>query len=581
MATGVWFRKGLRLHDNAALAKACAESNHVVPFFILDPWFDRSKVGVNRFQFLLDSLRDLDRQLRASFCSRLLVLRGRPEDVLNDLFTDKGPFSLKALYFEKDSEPYAQARDARVLRLAAESGARAEGVLGHTLLDLETVVSANGFKPPISMANIRQLVNSQGPIRAPLPVPRIPALRLGEDVVAGLDVPDISELYEEAPTQRSFPGGETEALKRLEAVCADADFVCRFEKPKTSSTGQPGRPWEPSTTGLSPYLKFGCISVRTAWHALADTMKGRAHTEPPQSLHGQILFREMFYVLGAAVPNFDKGEDNAMCKVIPWGEDAEFLAAWEQGRTGYPFIDALMRQLKETGWMHHLGRHAVACFLTRGDLWQHWTAGRDVFDRLLLDADWAVNNGNWLWLAGVAPFSAPYFRIYDPCPGPKSSLNAEQTGEFVKHFVPELKKLPAKYIYRPWEAPLAVQKQAGCIIGEHYPAPIVDHKAAREENLARFKAALDALKSGEVPEKFGGRQSDPGPMKATYTKGSPSGKGKGKRAAAQASQGRQASSAGSAAAPSAEPASDAPQRKQRRWGGKQAPSVTLDKAFGG
>merc|ERR1711988_1776457 len=127
-----------------------------------------------------------------------------------------------------------------------------------------------------------------------------------------------------------------------------------------------------------------------------------------------------------------------MCKDIDWDKpNKEFLEAWEKGKTGYPYIDALMRQLKQTGWMHHLGRHAVSCFLTRGDLYQHWKFGRDVFDKKLLDADWSLNNGNWLWLAGVAPFSMPWFRIYSP---------------------------------------KDVQEKARCIIGKDYPGPIVDHK---------------------------------------------------------------------------------------------------------
>merc|ERR1711904_205914 len=277
-----------------------------------------------------------------------------------------------------------------------------------------------------------------------------------------------------------------------------------------------GKPWEPSTTGLSPYFRFGCLSVRTAWHAITQCQQGRRHSQPPQSLKGQLLFREMFYVLSVSVPNWDRDEDNPMCKRIPWGEEAKLLTAWEEGRTGYPFIDALMRQLRQTGWMHHLGRHAVACFLTRGDLWQNWTKGRDVFDKLLLDADWALNNGNWLWLAGVAPFSAPYFRIYDPCPGGKSSLNAEQQGDFVRPFVPELAAMPAKYIYKPWTAPLQVQQTAKCIIGKDYPAPIVDHKFARERNLQYFANALEELKSGRLPAKFGAATEDLGPMKTKY-----------------------------------------------------------------
>eukprot|EP00929_Paragymnodinium_shiwhaense_P077739 TRINITY_DN40087_c0_g1_i1.p1 TRINITY_DN40087_c0_g1~~TRINITY_DN40087_c0_g1_i1.p1 ORF type:complete len:601 (+),score=87.14 TRINITY_DN40087_c0_g1_i1:51-1853(+) len=516
---GVWFRKCLRLHDNAALTQAVADGGAVYPFFILDPNFDFSRIGVNRYSFLLESLRDLDEQLRTSYQSRLLVLRGRPENVFLELFTGKGPFKLQSLYWEKDSEPYACHRDGAVEALASKHSIRTRGFLGHTLLDLDAVVAKPGFTPPISMKAIQKLVDACGPIKDALPVPKVPPMI----EVKGFDVPAITEFYKEAPTAVGFPGGEREALKRLRAVCADTGYVCTFEKPKTSSTGRPAKPWEPSTTGLSPYLKFGCLSVREAWHAIAVVIKGRTHSQPPQSLHGQLLFREMFYVLGVSVQNFDKAQNNRMCKDIPWDANKELLEAWTEGRTGFPFIDALMRQLRQTGWLHHLGRHAVACFLTRGDLWQSWTAGRDVFDKYLLDADWAINNGNWLWLAGVAPFSAPYFRVYDPCPGPKSSLNAEQTGEFVKHFVPELKNMPAKYIYKPWTAPVAVQKSANCIVGKDYPSPIVDHSTVREENIARFKAALDMLSNGKaaaLPEKFGAQTQDPGAMKSLYSGGS-------------------------------------------------------------
>ena len=150
-------------------------------------------------------------------------------------------------------------------------------------------------------------------------------------------------------------------------------------------------------------------------------------------MHGQLMFREMFYILSRAVENWDSDTDNSMCKKIEWGDfDKSKMELWESGQTGFPYIDAMMRQLDATGWMHHLGRHAVSCFLTRGQLWQHWELGRDVFDKKLVDADWALNNGNWLWLSGVAPFSMPYFRLYNPCPDGKSSLNVEaKNAEFV------------------------------------------------------------------------------------------------------------------------------------------------------
>eukprot|EP00931_Biecheleriopsis_adriatica_P120270 TRINITY_DN95388_c0_g1_i1.p1 TRINITY_DN95388_c0_g1~~TRINITY_DN95388_c0_g1_i1.p1 ORF type:complete len:590 (-),score=114.32 TRINITY_DN95388_c0_g1_i1:96-1838(-) len=570
MAAGVWFRKGLRLQDNAPLVEASKKGVQVVPFFILDPWFaDGTKVGVNRFNFLLESLKDLDEQLRSKHKNRLLVFRGRPEEVLEELFRGKGVVKIGSIFWEIDTEPYAKERDVRISALAKDCGVEAHSFSGHTLLDVDATIAQKGFKPPISMKSIQNLVKAAGPIREAFPEPFLPPLE-----VDGFEVPQISELYKEVPSSRGFPGGESEALRRLASVCADAEYVCSFEKPKTASTGRKGSPWEPSTTGLSPYFKFGCLSVRTAWHAFSKCQQGRQHSLPPQSLHGQILFRDMFYLLGAAVPNFDKDEGNSMCKQIPWGKDAELLAAWEEGRTGYPFIDALMRQLRQTGWMHHLGRHAVACFLTRGDLWQHWTAGRDIFDRLLLDSDWAVNNGNWLWLAGVAPFSAPFFRVYDPCPGPKSSLNAEQTGEFVKHFVPELKAMPARYLYKPWTAPLAEQKKAGCIIGTDYPKPIVDHQASRDANLAKFKAALDSAKSGAMPEKFGSSaKGDPGAMQTTFASGKgASSKGDNTNQSGQTTLrwtrqkgGKRSEISESPDAAAAADAND-DKRKQRRWG---------------
>jgi cryptochrome len=172
------------------------------------------------------------------------------------------------------------------------------------------------------------------------------------------------------------------------------------------------------------------------------------------------------------------------------------MEAWENGQTGFPLIDAMMRQLHTTGWMHHLARHAVSCFLTRGQLWQNWKFGRDVFDRKLLDSDWALNNGNWLWLAGVAPFSMPYFRLYNPCPDGKSSLNVEaENAEFIKYWVPELKDFPPKYIYEPHLAPENVQANSNCTIGKDYPNPIVERKQSAKENLARFKNSLARLKS--------------------------------------------------------------------------------------
>jgi cryptochrome len=294
-----------------------------------------------------------------------------------------------------------------------------------------------------------------------------------------------------------FIGGESIALQRLEnKVILEEKYVKNFSKPNSISTNTEGNPFEPTTTGLSPYLSTGCLSVRRLWNACSEIQQLGEHTKPPVSIHGQLMFREMFYLLSRSVMNWDQEKDNTHCKEIEWGTtEQSLLAAWESGETGFPLIDAMMRQLDATGWMHHLGRHAVSCFLTRGQLWQSWTHGRDIFSRKLIDSDWALNNGNWLWLAGVAPFSMPYYRVYNPCPNQKSSLNVEtETANFIRHWVPELSEFPSKYIFEPHLAPLSVQQSAACIIGNDYPNPIVDRKETRRENLERFKQNLAALR---------------------------------------------------------------------------------------
>ena len=163
---------------------------------------------------------------------------------------------------------------------------------------------------------------------------------------------------------------------------------------------------------------------------------------------------------------------------------------WKQAQTGYPWIDAAMLQLQQTGFMHHLARHAVACFLTRGDLWVDWQLGRDVFDELLVDCDPPLNSGNWQWLSCSAYFYQ-YFRVYSPVSFPKKY---DKSGEFVRYFLPALRKVPDKFIYEPWQMPLEMQRRVGCVIGKDYPAPIVNHKEASSANIQRLKIAYDEHK---------------------------------------------------------------------------------------
>lgn len=194
---------------------------------------------------------------------------------------------------------------------------------------------------------------------------------------------------------------------------------------------------------------------------------------------------------------------NPYCRNIPWSSDAKLLAAWKEGRTGYPWIDACMAQLRTEGWIHHLGRHAVACFLTRGDLWQSWEDGADHFEGQLLDADYALNNFNWLWLS-CSGFFYQYFRCYSPVAFQKKN---DPNGNYIRKWVPQLANLPAKYIYEPWKAPVAILSSAGVKLGITYPRPIVDHAVISKENMSKMSLAYDMYKDAQDDSKQNAKKS--------------------------------------------------------------------------
>lgn len=480
-----WFRKGLRLHDNPSLTTALETSSKVWPIFILDPYFVKSgNVGINRWRFLLESLCDLDNSFR-ELGSRLFVIQGSPAEVFSRLFKD---WEISQLTFEMDTEPYARTRDEEILKIAKQHSVNVIQTVSHTLYDTEKVIKTNGGKPPLTYQRLQTVLSKMSGPPEPVPAPTKSSFK-GCDTPIGADhdsvygVPTLEALGHSSNglTPVIYPGGETEALKRMEDYLSKEKWICSFEKPKTSPNSL-----KPATTVLSPYLKFGCLSARTFYYGiLAVYQKQKNYTKPPVSLHGQLLWREFFYTAAAGTPNFHQMKGNPVSLQIPWDDNKEYLDAWTWARTGYPFIDAIMTQLRQEGWIHHLARHAVACFLTRGDLWISWEEGERVFEELLLDADYSLNAGNWMWLSASA-FFHQYFRVYSPIAfGKKTDPN----GDYIRKYLPVLKSFPAKYIFEPWLAPESVQKASGCIVGVDYPKPIVDHAVTSKENIKRMKEA--------------------------------------------------------------------------------------------
>ncbi|KAI4887744.1 hypothetical protein NFI96_017181 [Prochilodus magdalenae] len=487
-----WFRKGLRLHDNPALLEAVRGANTLRCVYFLDPWFaGSSNLGVNRWRFLLQSLEDLDSSLR-KLNSRLFVIRGQPANIFPRLFKE---WKINRLTFECDSEPFGKERDAAIRKLASEAGVEVIVKISHTLYDLDKIIQLNGGQPPLTYKRFQTLVSSMDPPEAPLQPLTLELMGscttpVSENHQERYGVPALEELGfdTEDLAPAVWPGGESEALARIERHLGpdlSTAWQENFERPKMNSSLLLASP-----LGLSPYLRFGCLSCRLFHSKLTELYtRVKQNGSPSISLYDKLLWREFFYTAATNNPRFDRMEGNPICLRIPWERNPEALAKWAEARTGFPWIDAIMTQLRQEGWIHHLSRHAVACFLTRGDLWISWEEGMKVFEELLLDADWSVNAGSWM-CHSCSSFFQQFFHCYCPV---GFGRRIDPNGDFVRRYLPVLREFPAKFIYDPWNAPEEVQVAAKCVIGVDYPKPMVNHAEASRLNIERMRQIYQQL----------------------------------------------------------------------------------------
>lgn len=575
------FRTDLRLHDSPALKAALdLDPECLWPIFTWDPHYVyRVKGGTNRWQYLLDCQNDLSASIsKINPKSKLYVLREGPQTLLPRLFK---AWKVTHLVFEKDTDAYARDRDAAVMASAKKAGVEVITRSGRTLWDSDAIVRANGGKPTMSITQLQAAGHKLGPIAKAIPAPKklpdpgdTPTKELeaeheqpcsdpdynaqwrtlqdkGYTKIAGpkgdFSVETLGELgFPEDEATTPYRGGETNALRELDEVMKGVEYAATFRKPQTSPAAL-----EPSTTLMSPYLHFGALSCRLFYHRAQEAVdawekkkgKGKA-SAPPESLTGQLLFRDMYFAAQAALGHaMMQTMYNPQVRFVPWhlpskmqdsgpspstedsdqktkkrpGDDRPikqvlvpgtydvdspeadtWFQRWATGTTGFPWIDALMRQLRHDGWIHHLGRHSVACFLTRGGCYVHWERGAEVFADLLLDHEPACNAGNWQWLSCTA-FFAQYYRCYSPVSFPQKW---DKEGAFVRKWVPELKDVGAKYIYEPWKAPIADLKKAGVKLVEFpgvgkqmptgtYPKPIFDFGERRKICIASLKKAYE------------------------------------------------------------------------------------------
>lgn len=413
-----WFRKNLRLHDNALLAQAAQKYDLLLPLYILDPsLISPLQSSANTTLFLLQSLHDMDRNLSANFQQRLFITHGNPLTVLSNLIGQlrEKLSQLKkiTLAFENDLAHYPKIRDDSVKRWALANQVNIETVTTQTLYDMKRLYQLGNNSVPQSMAQFEILISRAGAppetLETPNILPKPPKqLFFGENdkneiltyfgnVFFFEKVPTLRQLKLPASGPNSpFQGGETVALKRLYSFFKDQTTFMKFNE----NSDNPTHHHPPSATH-SPYLAQGCLSPRLLLKNLK--MIGQPQTNPQtQKLIKKLQWREFFHLIGSYTENFRQMTSNPVNKLRScWQYNPKFVNAWEHGKTGFPVIDAVMRQIRRDGWTHHLNKQLVSCFFTQGFMWQSWEIGLKHFQQMLIDHDWHQDTGNWIWLSNV------------------------------------------------------------------------------------------------------------------------------------------------------------------------------------
>lgn len=452
-----WLRRDLRLADNVALSHALRDSRAAIPVFILDPrLLHGDRLAPARKQFLFDSLADLDASLRERG-GRLIVRKGKPEAELPRIVRETGA---DAVHFHRDYTLYARQRDERVTRELTALGARVEMFDDNYLIAPEQILKDDGTAYTV-YTRFRSRFEER------IAIPTRYSTRGNFNIPRGISSLDLSRLTRSRNPR--FPrGGEREAKKIAREFFKSADGLAHYKDLRDLMALD-------ATSHLSPHLHFGTISARELFRAAREASAGKQ----AKTWLDELLWRDFYMQVLWHFPHAARGAFRRAFDEIVWENDANKFAAWCAGRTGYPVVDAAMRQLNATGWMHNRARMIVASFLTK-DLLIDWRWGEKFFLQHLVDGDVASNNGGWQWSAGTGTDAQPFFRIFNPV---LQGAKFDPRGEYVKRWVLELERVPEKYIHSPWLMPREVALVARTEIGKDYPVPIVDHAVQRERAM--------------------------------------------------------------------------------------------------
>lgn len=468
----LWFRKDLRLSDNRALACAVSQEAAIIPVYIRVPDDEYAgALGSAQEWWLYHSLVSLEKSLKERG-SALILKTGQPAEVLAELLAETGA---KSIFWNRCYDPCGMEAGADIKDRFKDQGTEVQSFAGQLLHEPSRLKTKTG-----------------GPYRVYTPFWR--ALETGEEPVETLDAPGNIMSPDQWPPSEALPDWNLLPTRPNWA----AGFSDLWEPGETAALAKLGEfthsdlagyshgrdfPAKPATSLLSPHLALGEIAPARIWHAtngLSTTIDSTDVTR----FRKELVWREFCYHLLYHFPKLDSDNWNGTFDAFEWQTDDSGFDAWTKGMTGYPIVDAGMRQLWKHGIMHNRVRMITASFLIK-HLMIDWRRGEKWFRDTLVDADPACNPANWQWVAGCGADASPFFRIFNPIlQGEK--FDAE--GEYIREFVPELTKLDKRYIHKPFEAPEIILLKAGVALGETYPKPVVDHATARQHALAAYKA---------------------------------------------------------------------------------------------
>jgi len=462
-----WFRQDLRLSDNPALDSA-AQYETLIPIYILDEVNSGEfKMGAASKWWLHQSLTKLNESLDG----KLLVYQGNPHEILNKLVEEQ---EVSYVTWNRCYEPWRIDRDKEIKRNFEDKNVAVESFSASLLWEPWTISKDDGTPYRVFTPFYKKgCLNSEEPR---LPAGKVDLSNLYSEDLSSDSITDLNLL----PTIKWYKSFEEEWNPG--EIGAEQNLNSFLDSGLLNYKEGRNFPSQEFVSRLSPHLHFGEISPNEVWYR-AKTKEGISGIEKSLAhFHSELGWREFSYYLLYHFPDLPNKNFQEKFDIFPWQENEEFLALWQKGNTGYPIVDAGMRELWQTGYMHNRLRMIVGSFLVK-NLLIDWRFGERWFWDCLVDADLASNSASWQWVAGSGADAAPYFRIFNPI---TQGLKFDPEGEYTKKYVPELRDLPNKYLFSPWEAPENILADAGIELGKNYPKPMVDLKLSRETALEAF-----------------------------------------------------------------------------------------------